>query len=476
MGPISHTPTSSKIPNIYNRRSSIGSVNDTNKPVSHAQLQKRKFLYKAKNEKPINVAELIEDNDDSSLDVFKMYQHKYYLPHNKRISNIAWRIQNKKILALDRQKKREDHFNQDKKQDQKSSNDKSDEFDYISQIRKMSQGQEGEGSMATSFENTKHSPYTNSLTSNSSLFSGNRSASASTANPSTGDKSNENLLTSYISSLESTFKDDYKLPEKLSKSTKNTKFLQCTNCSTKTTPLWRKSNNGDLLCNACGLFYKLHGVLRPLSQSSHKPSVLNDTLTLTNKAASLKPDSNVGGNSKYDLSPNVISHHHHHHHYVDPAEDESWRQANKDQNDDMNIDQFLEMDPPGRHTSMLNDNNLILEMSPPQSRNSTSNNIDEIDMLLNMNLFQSESFVIGNGKTKTEVNKRESYNKNSNTNDNSVTNDGYNFDSQGMFYDMQHVGEVGIGDEILADELSEQGSNWNWLDFASNGNNEMNSS
>lgn len=475
MGPISHTPTSSKIPNIYNRRSSIGSVNDTNKPVSHVQLQKRKFLYKAKNEKPINVAELIEDNDDSSLDVFKMYQHKYYLPHNKRISNIAWRIQNKKILALDRQKKREDHFNQDKKQDQRSSNDKSDKFDYISQIRKMSQGQEGEGPMATSFENTKHSPYSNSLTSNSSLFSGNRSTSASTANPSTGDKSNENLLTSYISSLESTFKNDYKLPEKLSKSTKNTKFLQCTNCNTKTTPLWRKSNNGDLLCNACGLFYKLHGVLRPLSQPNHNPSVLNDTLTLTNKAASLKPDSNMGGNSKYDLSPNVISHHHHHH-YVDAAEDESWRQANKDQNDDMNIDQFLEMDPPGRHTSMLNDSHLILEMSPPQSRNSTSNNIDEIDMLLNMNLFQSESFVIGNGKTKTKVNKRESYNKNSNTNDNSVTNDGYNFDSQGMFYDMQHVGEVGIGDEILADQLSEQGSNWNWLDFVSNGNNEMNSS
>lgn len=476
MGPISHTPTLSKIPNIYNRRSSLGNVKDANKPVSLVQPQKRKILYKAKNEKPINVAELIEDNDDSSLDVFKMYQHKYYLPHNKRISNIAWRIQNKKILALDRQQKREDRYNQDKKQDQKSSNDKSDEFDYISQIRKMSQEQEGEGSMATSFENTKHSPYTNSLTSDSSLFSGNRSASASTANPSTGDKSNENLLTSYISSLESTFKDDYKLPEKLSRSTKNTKFLQCTNCSTKTTPLWRKSNNGDLLCNACGLFYKLHGVLRPLSQPNRKSSVLNDTLTLTNETESLRPDSNMGGMSKYDLSPSMISHHHHHHHYVDPAADESRRQANQDQNDDMNIDQFLEMDPPGRHISMLNDNHLALEMSPPQNRNSTSNNIDEIDMLLNMNLFQSESFVTGNGKTKTGVNERESSNKNSNTNDNSVTNDGYNFDVQGMFHDMQHVGEVGIGDEILADQPSEQGPNWNWLDFVSNGDNEMNSS
>lgn len=471
MGPISHTPTLSKIPNIYNRRSSLGSVKDADKPVSHLQSQKRKFLYKAKNEKPINVAELIEDNDDSSLDVFKMYQHKYYLPHNKRISNIAWRIQNKKILALDKQKKREDRYDQDKKQDLKLSNDKSDEFDYISQIRKMSQGQEGERSMATSIENTKHSPYTNSLTSDSSLFSGNRSASGSTANPSTGDKSNENLLTSYISSLESTFKDDYKLPEKLSKSAKNTKFLQCTNCNTKTTPLWRKSNNGDLLCNACGLFYKLHGVLRPLSQPNQKPSVLNDTLTLATKTESLKLDTNMGGNSKYDLNPSVISHHHHHH-YANAADDESRRHEN--QNDDMNIDQFLEMDPPGTHPSTLNDKHQILEMSPPPNRNSTINNIDEIDMLLNMNLFQSESFVIGNGKSKTEANKRENCNNNSNKNDNSVTNDGYNFDAQGICYDMQHVGEVGIGDEILADQPSEQGSSWNWLDFVSNGDHEMN--
>lgn len=142
----------------------------------------------------------------------------------------------------------------------------------------------------------------------------------------------------------------------------------------------------------------------------------------------------------------------------------------------MNIDQFLEMDPPGRHTSMLNDNHLGLEMNPPQNRNSTSNNIDEIDMLLNMNLFQSESFVIGNGKSTTGANEQENRNNNSNTNDNSVTNDGYNFDAQGMFYDMQHVGEVGIGDEILADQPSEQGPNWNWLDFVSNGDNEMNSS
>lgn len=40
---------------------------------------------------------------------------------------------------------------------------------------------------------------------------------------------------------------------------------QCNNCSTTTTPLWRRSPEGYPLCNACGLFYKLHGVIRPLS-------------------------------------------------------------------------------------------------------------------------------------------------------------------------------------------------------------------
>lgn len=39
----------------------------------------------------------------------------------------------------------------------------------------------------------------------------------------------------------------------------------CTNCHTQTTPLWRRNPEGHPLCNACGLFLKLHGVVRPLS-------------------------------------------------------------------------------------------------------------------------------------------------------------------------------------------------------------------
>ncbi|KAK0567760.1 hypothetical protein OC844_000108 [Tilletia horrida] len=38
----------------------------------------------------------------------------------------------------------------------------------------------------------------------------------------------------------------------------------CSNCGTSTTPLWRKDREGNTVCNACGLFMKLHGSARPV--------------------------------------------------------------------------------------------------------------------------------------------------------------------------------------------------------------------
>jgi hypothetical protein len=40
---------------------------------------------------------------------------------------------------------------------------------------------------------------------------------------------------------------------------------RCFNCDTTTTPLWRRDDDGNNICNACGLYYKLHNVHRPLS-------------------------------------------------------------------------------------------------------------------------------------------------------------------------------------------------------------------
>lgn len=39
--------------------------------------------------------------------------------------------------------------------------------------------------------------------------------------------------------------------------------LSCTNCGTQTTTIWRRNNKGEMVCNACGLYFKLHGVDRP---------------------------------------------------------------------------------------------------------------------------------------------------------------------------------------------------------------------
>ncbi|XP_005750480.1 erythroid transcription factor isoform X3 [Pundamilia nyererei] len=43
------------------------------------------------------------------------------------------------------------------------------------------------------------------------------------------------------------------------------KGTQCVNCLTEHTTLWRRNSAGEAVCNACGLYYRLHRVNRPLA-------------------------------------------------------------------------------------------------------------------------------------------------------------------------------------------------------------------
>jgi len=41
-------------------------------------------------------------------------------------------------------------------------------------------------------------------------------------------------------------------------------LVACQNCHTTTTPLWRRDTQGHTICNACGLYFKLHNKHRPV--------------------------------------------------------------------------------------------------------------------------------------------------------------------------------------------------------------------
>lgn len=95
----------------------------------------------------------------------------------------------------------------------------------------------------------------------------------------------------YIYDLSPQFRDHY---ASLNKMASNADFNPsqpvCQNCSTSTTPLWRRDELGSVLCNACGLFLKLHGRPRPISL---KTDVIKSRNRVKNSGQALKKAAKV---------------------------------------------------------------------------------------------------------------------------------------------------------------------------------------
>ncbi|XP_021528110.2 transcription factor GATA-5 [Aotus nancymaae] len=77
--------------------------------------------------------------------------------------------------------------------------------------------------------------------------------------------------------------------------------LCCTNCHTTNTTLWRRSAEGEPVCNACGLYMKLHGVPRPLAMK--KESI--QTRKRKPKMAT-KPRGSSGATANASASPSAV--------------------------------------------------------------------------------------------------------------------------------------------------------------------------
>ncbi|XP_029908229.1 GATA binding protein 1a [Myripristis murdjan] len=57
----------------------------------------------------------------------------------------------------------------------------------------------------------------------------------------------------------------------------------CANCHTSTTTLWRRNASGEPVCNACGLYFKLHNVNRPLTMKKDGIQTRNRKVSSKNK-------------------------------------------------------------------------------------------------------------------------------------------------------------------------------------------------
>lgn len=87
----------------------------------------------------------------------------------------------------------------------------------------------------------------------------------------------------------------------------------CKNCGTTVTPLWRRDEEGYPICNACGLYHKLHGSTRPvqMKKSTIKrrkrvvPSYSDNMVVHTSAPYTNSPEQSMSGSTEQMHSTNT---------------------------------------------------------------------------------------------------------------------------------------------------------------------------
>lgn len=80
--------------------------------------------------------------------------------------------------------------------------------------------------------------------------------------------------------------------------------VSCSNCATTHTPLWRRSLEGSYLCNACGLYLKVHRSARPTQLQT-------GVVKSRHRSSKYSADGNGGGSSgkkQGNSGNNAVSH------------------------------------------------------------------------------------------------------------------------------------------------------------------------
>ncbi|KAM9311045.1 trans-acting T-cell-specific transcription factor GATA-3 isoform 2-T2 [Gastrophryne carolinensis] len=83
----------------------------------------------------------------------------------------------------------------------------------------------------------------------------------------------------------------------------------CANCQTTTTTLWRRNANGDPVCNACGLYYKLHNINRPLTMKKEGIQTRNRKMSSKSKKSKKIHDGLEDYPKSSSFSPAALTRH-----------------------------------------------------------------------------------------------------------------------------------------------------------------------